>query len=268
MRRLYITVTLAFLLSAALLAVSTAWNLLSEDRTLPEIQCPESPLKLSVHADESQLLAGVTASDEKDGDLTDKVFVQDIGKSGQEGMATVTYAVVDSDNHVATANREVHYTDYQAPRFSIAQPLHYTVGSPVIIRDRVQAQDSVDGNISSQIRIFSEGLSANMPGVYPVTLEVTNSLGNTARVTVDVVIEEKTTVSVPKIYLTDYLVYATANQEFDASKYLESVSGGEKASVRIAMPENGLVSGMNVVTFTCAGSNGTVGTTMLYVVVE
>ncbi len=268
MRRLKITMTLLFLLSAVLLAVSTIWTVMSEDRTLIEIDCPSIPLTVSVYEDESQLLAGVTAKDEKDGDLTDQVFVKEIGKSGLDGRTTVTYAVVDSDNHVATATRELRYTDYQAPRFSLSQALRYTVGAPIVIRDRIHAWDSVDGDISSQIRIFSEGLTSNTAGIYPVTFEVTNSLGNTAQVTLDVVVEDKSAANKPRVYLNNYLIYLSAEDEFSASKYLDSVGGGSTTNVGVAMPENGLVPGMNVVTYTCQGTNGEVGSTLLYVIME
>jgi PKD repeat protein len=126
----------------------------------------------------------------------------------------------------------------------------------------------VDGDISSQIRIFSEGLTATTPGIYPVTLEVTNSLGNTARVTLDVIIEETSSVDKPRVYLNNYLVYLSAEDAFSADKYLDSVIGGRTSNVDVAMPENGLVPGVNVVTYTGLGANGEVGTTLLYVIVE
>lgn len=268
MRRVRIAVAGLFVLSALLLALSTGWNLLTTDRTLPTIQCPETPLYLSVYDGEEKILAGVTASDEKDGDLTDQIFIQGIGTSVQGSSTTVTYAVVDSANHVATATRELHYTDYNAPRFSLSQALRYTVGSPVTIRDRLQAQDSVDGDLSAQIRILSGGLSTNLAGIYPVTFEVTNSLGNTASVTLDVVIESQTAAETPRIYLNQYLIYTAEGEEFDGMNYLDSVAGGSKSNVSVQMPAGGLVPGVNAVTFYCTGSNGAVGTTTLYVVVE
>lgn len=268
MRRVRIAVAALFVMSAVLLALATGWNLLTADRTMPTIQCPETPLYLSVYDGEEMILAGVTASDEKDGDLTDQIFIQGIGTSVQGSSTTVTYAVVDSANHVATATRELHYTDYSGPRFSLSQALKYTVGSPVTIRDRLQARDAVDGDLSAQIRILSGGLSTNLAGTYPVTFEVTNSLGNTASVTLDVVIQSQTASEAPRIYLNQYLTYAAEGEEFDAMKYLDSVSGGNISNVSVQMPVGGLGPGVNAVTFYCAGSNGAIGTTTLYVVVE
>ena len=268
MRRVRIAVAALFVMSAVLLALATGWNLLTADRTMPTIQCPETPLYLSVYDGEEMILAGVTASDEKDGDLTYQIFIQGIGTSVQGSSTTVTYAVVDSANHVATATRELHYTDYSGPRFSLSQALKYTVGSPVTIRDRLQARDAVDGDLSAQIRILSGGLSTNLAGTYPVTFEVTNSLGNTASVTLDVVIQSQTASEAPRIYLNQYLTYAAEGEEFDAMKYLDSVSGGNISNVSVQMPVGGLGPGVNAVTFYCAGSNGAIGTTTLYVVVE
>lgn len=268
MRRVRIAMAALFVLSALLLALATGWNLLTTDRTMPTIQCPETPLYLSVYDGEDKLLAGVTASDEKDGDLTDQIFIQGIGTAVQGSATTVTYAVVDSANHVATATRELHYTDYNAPRFSLTQALRYTVGSPITIRDRLQAKDAVDGDLTEQIRILSGGLSTNLAGIYPVTFEVTNSLGNTASVTLDVVIETQPAAETPQIYLNQYLVYAAAGEEFDGMQYLDSVAGDRRSNVTMELPGDGLVPGVNAVTFYCTGANGSVGTTTLYVVVE
>ncbi len=268
MRRFRIVVIVLFILSALLLAASTAFNLFTKDRTLPVIQCPETPLHLSVYEDaQTRALEDVTASDGKDGDLTNQIFVQSISKASQGGTATITYAVTDSDNHVATATRTLHYTDYTSPRFYLSQALRYTVGSPINIRDRLTAMDAVDGDLSSQIKITSTNLVSTVPGSYPVTFEVTNSLGDTSTLTASILIQEEDP-NVPQIYLTQYIVYTKLGEDFDPMVYLHSVAMGSTSSVSVQMPTGGLVQGTNEVVFTCPGVNNAVGSTILYVIAE
>ena len=54
------------------------------------------------------LLAGVTAEDNRDGDLTDEVFVDKVIPTGED-TAAVYYGVIDSAKNVATASRTVTY---------------------------------------------------------------------------------------------------------------------------------------------------------------
>ena len=56
--------------------------------------------------------------------------------------------------------------------------------------------------------------------------------------------------------------------DFDPRAYLDSVSGGAVGDVSIQLPEGGLSTGVSRVTYSCVGQNGTVGSTVLYVVTE
>ena len=265
MRRLRIITFVCFLLAAALLAASTVHQRMTRDDTLPVVECPQEPLVLSVKDGEEVLLEGVTAYDEKDGDLTDRVMLQGVAKTGDTAVAT--YAVVDGDDHVATCSRELHYTDYTPPRFALSRELRYTEGTQIRIKDRLTASDVVDGDISGRIKVTSGGLTDNAAGVYPAAFEVTNSMGDTASITMDIVVRNYEP-GEPQIRLTEYLVYRSAGEAFDPMTYLDSVSGGSAADVRAQLPAGGLAPGMSQVTYTCEGVTGVTGSVILYVVTE
>ena len=268
MKRLRIITLICLILSAALTVASTVSARLRQDDTLPEIRCPEEPLVIAMaEAEDDRLLRDVTAWDEKDGDLTGRVLVQSVEKTVGGSTASVTYAVSDSDNHVATCTREVQYTDYQPPRFALSRELRYPVGSTVRVKDRLTAWDALDGDLSDRIRVISSNTNTAAQGSYPVTFEVTNSLGDTASLTMDVVVRNYAA-GEPRITLTQYLVYRKAGERFDARVYLDSVSGGAVEDVAIQLPEDGLSAGVSQVTYSCVGQNGTVGSTVLYVVTE
>lgn len=267
MRRLRILTLVCLVCSVCVLAAATAYHLHVEDRTLPVIECPETPLELSVTGGDEMLLRDVTAWDEKDGDLTDRILLQGVEKRTGADTGLVTYAVVDSDNHVTTRTREVRYTDYEPPRFALEKELCYAVGSTLRIRDRLTAYDPVDGDISDRIRVVSSSTGTYNEGTYPATFQVTNSLGDTATITLDIVVRSYGA-GEPEIRLNRYLIYQEAGDAFDPMDYLESVSGAARENVRVQLPEHGLSEGVNKVTYTCGGQNGSEGSATLYVVIE
>lgn len=268
MKKLRIITLVLFLLSAGLLGASYAYHMQMDDATVPVITCPEEPLILSVgeHSD-AKLLEGVTAWDDKDGDLTQKVLIQGMSKRIEGDTTTITYAVVDSDAHVSTCSRPVTYTDYTKPRFALSRELRYTVGGMVQVKDRLTAEDVMDGDISDRIKVTSSGLTAYSEGTYPVTFEVTNSLGDSSVLTLDIVVRNYVS-GEPRIYLSQYLVYMKAGGSFEPMDYLESVSGGSPESVSVASDLNRWVPGVYPVSYSCTAVNGSIGSTVLYVVVE
>ena len=268
MRRFRIVTLVCMVVSTCLLLITTVYTKSREDRTIPVIQCPETPLTISMEdSGEAALLRDVTAWDGKDGDLTDQLLLQGVDKRPGESTATVTYAVADSDNHVVTRTREIQYTDYQPPRFALSSELRYSVGSALRIKDRLTARDRTDGDLSDRIRVVSSSTSTYNEGTYPATFQVTNSLGDTASITLDILVRGYEA-GEPRIQLSEYLIYLEDGADFDPMDYLESVSGGDREDVRVLLPEDGLEKGVNQVTYTCAGQSGNEGFTTLYVVME
>lgn len=103
-----VIVSVLGLASAGLLALALLWYSRS-DRVAPVIQIAPGGVVYTPGGDESVLLEGVTAVDDRDGDLTGKVFIEKIVPSINGDTATVTYAVVDSSNNVAKVSRIVSY---------------------------------------------------------------------------------------------------------------------------------------------------------------
>ena len=77
---------------------------LGKDRTAPVISFGENAVSYEEGMDESLLLQGVVAMDEKDGDVSDSLLVEKIaGTNGKEVI--VTYVARDSANNVGKASR-------------------------------------------------------------------------------------------------------------------------------------------------------------------
>lgn len=76
-----------------------------EDRNAPVISFAETQLVYEEGMDETFLLEGVSASDDRDGDVTGALIVEKVSETA-DGNVIVTYAAADSSNNVAKRSRE------------------------------------------------------------------------------------------------------------------------------------------------------------------
>lgn len=81
-----------------------------QDRKAPRITIEDEEISYAEGDKYDVLLEGVSAKDNRDGDVTDEIFVEKIVPV-KEGYAEVYYRVTDSNNNVATAHRTVSYTE-------------------------------------------------------------------------------------------------------------------------------------------------------------
>ena len=214
MKNLQIILIVVFLIVSVVFCAFFCYDRLMVDREAPMIVCDGVPLEVSVTAADRELCAGLTATDNVDGDLTDRIVVRKVSQLYGSNTAMIQYAVFDSSSNVCTYSRSVTYTDYRKPRFSLTQPLIYNLNSVVSLSDRLTAYDSINGDISQRIRVSSSAVTSSEKGLYPITVQVTNSSGDTAVAKLTVTIEN-ITAHHPVIRLSEYLIYADLNSQLD-----------------------------------------------------
>lgn len=78
------------------------------DHKAPEITVKKGEVTYTEGDSYEALLDGISAEDDSDGDLSDKVFVDRIVQTG-ENSAVVYYGVMDSHNNVGTAKKKITY---------------------------------------------------------------------------------------------------------------------------------------------------------------
>lgn len=252
------------------------------DKKAPEIIFPEEPLQLSMADPEDALLQGVTASDNRDGDVTASVIVERIQLTDGDGSILIKYAAFDRSGNVAKAERAARYTDYERPRFTLSGSLLIEEQSSLDLMDLVGASDPLDGNIRHRIRATSlDGGSIAGLGEHEVEFRVTNSLGDTVRMVLPVEVYAAGTYQ-GYLELTDYLVYVKTGDTFDAGDYLSSYSLSGKTypldgvlsddlSVEISSDVDTNVPGVYTVTYMISCTRNAVvytGCSKLIVVVE
>ena len=238
MRNLQITVIALFLVVAIAFSVFFCFDRLTVDHTAPKIICDGVPLQVSVYATDKELCAGLTAYDDTDGDITDRILVRRTSHLYGANTAVVYYVVFDSSSNYCMFNRTITYTDYRMPRFSLSQPLSFPTNSTILLKDRLTAYDVIDGDISQRIRVSAAGISTYDQGEYPFTVQVTNSSGDTSIITLFAQIEN-TTSRHPTIELSEYIHYVSVGEALseDSLRAL-IVSAHESADGEAVDPED------------------------------
>jgi len=222
MRILRISVTVLFIITLCVF-VFVYVQTFGTDKSVPVISIPEGILDVSLNVDQAALLQDVTAYDDKDGDLTDKVLVESISRFTEPGVAVVYYAVCDNDNHVGSASRKIRYTDYVTPKFTMNGSLVFsTLENPQVLRI-LGAYDVIDGDISNKVIISAANYTPNTAGTFTVSAKAANSKGDVIYLQLPIYIEELS-LSAPEILLHDYLLYLPVGSNYDVQSNLVSAA--------------------------------------------
>ena len=241
------------------------------DKTVPVITIDSPLLEVDADATDEDLLAGVTAYDKKDGDLTDHIIIEGISKFVDPGVCKVYYAVSDSDDHVASTYRRIKYRDYTPPRFTMNRALCFSLLENVNISNVMGATDMLDGDITSGIIITSSDYEYGKAGTYTVSAEVSNSKGDEISITVPLLVEDRS-LNAPVITLSDYLIYVEKGTQIRPYSYFESAVDSFENSVSDSLHmENNYNSeekGVYSFHYYATDELGRTGHTILTVVVE
>ena len=227
MRKIRVAVILFFIISCICFGLYcwTEWKY--ADRNAPVLQLESEVLKVSASATEEELLAGVTAQDVEDGDLTDRVQIASLSPLIGGSERTIRYIVFDSADQVATATRTLIYTDYESPRIYLKDPLRFAAEglSAGIGSVECYAEDMIDGDLTNKMRITYSSYSTMPEGQYEIILQVNNSAGDTCIVPMELAIVNREE-EAGKFYplLSDYIVYTKVGEELDEEVLLLGVT--------------------------------------------
>ena len=248
------------------------------DTTAPEIRFAAESISLSVYDSEEALLSGVTAEDNCDGDVSASLVVEGISAISADHTATVTYAAFDSAGNVTKSSRQLTYTDYSGPSYSLSAPLLFRSGYTFDILDYLAVSDPIDGDLTDKIKatLVSGGSSITEEGLHEVEVRVTNSMGDTSRLTLPVEVFPVGTYNA-ELKLKDYLIYIEKGSAFLPEHYMDVFSTGyldysleDPASNAITLDitsnVNASVPGTYSVTYTASRDTYTACTRMIVIV--
>lgn len=159
----------------------------AKDSTPPKFEgVKDAVIKIG---DKFNPLEGVTAKDEKDGDVKVQVMPTEID-SAKPGTFTLTYYAFDKSGNMASYDRTVQVIDGEtggtsdiadkvAPEIKLFdEEFSFPAGNHINPLSFVRASDNTDGDISGKVKIVGEVPDLAKPGDYTVKVEVSDKAGN------------------------------------------------------------------------------------------
>ena len=271
MRFLRVIIVIIFLGSVVLLGW-TIENVLKKDTIPPKITDEVGELHVGVKDDKKAWLKGLSANDDRDGDITDKILIERVSRFLEPGKCQVNYVVFDQGNNFSRHQRDIYFDDYQSPRLSLDKPLMYRSGEHIMFTDRLHLWDSIDGDLDYKIKIESSNVRNSEVGVYEIELHAVTNYGDEVRTRIPVNIVDYSTDG-PEIELKQYLAYVKKGEFFDPLSYVTSVvdtDGGEidKSLISIHSQVDFSKVGGGQICLEVTNSKGFRGSTYLTIIVE
>jgi len=185
--------------------------------------------------------AGATAFDNREGNITHKIKVDNQVDSTQTGVYVVTYNVLDESGLAATQRIRFVFVvaDFTKPVISVVGNVVETheVNTPYVDAGATAMDDPGANNISNLI-VTANGVDETTLGTYEVEYTVTDAYGNTstAKRTVNVVDRTAPVITCPPVSYaiqvgTPFNNPTTVTDNYDNSVQLQVVSGSVSTSV-------------------------------------
>ena len=234
------------------------------DNKAPVITVDDKPLVISVYDDEDALFEGVTAEDNRDGDLTESVVIEKKTPLSKDGKRNITYAVIDKKGNVGRAERTVTYTGYSKVKFKLSEPIRFAINSNYNLLENIEAESELDGDLTSKIKCLTDfGFDFTEEGTHNLEYSVTDSTGVTTylHTVADFYDPDK---EIYSIELSRYIVYVEKGSSFNPMDYYVGSSSG--GSPEIESDVNTYEEGVYNVKYTVGGGDA-VGVSRLIVVV-
>lgn len=152
--------------------------------------------------DTSTLLDGVTAVDDRDGDVTDSLIISSVYPSA-EGTGIVTYAAKDAANNVTTATRGFFYDGFDPYEVTGVN----NIKSPDLVGD---AQETVEGDTQNAEEDGGDG-----------TTEGLSDGGSAGSADYDQLRETNLAAGIPFVKLVVYEATIERGSDFNLFRYIE-----------------------------------------------
>ena len=200
-------ITAALAAVTVVLAGANGIVLLGEDRRPPRISFPETAAVWQEGMDDSLLLEGVTAEDDRDGNVTDSLRLREVLPSADRTEATVIYVAKDSSNNIVQASRVLQAGDGS--------------GETAQTRPESQGTDTAEGNGATAEQPAQPVTAAPEPtGSAAVTPEDPEEAGRQEN---EAAIAELPP-EAPRLYLSQYTVTLPAGSDFNPLSYVSDVT--------------------------------------------
>ena len=236
-----ILIVILFIAAAVVFFANRSYEKRTSDFIAPAITAESDKLEASVGVTDEELLQGMTATDNLEGDVTGTLVVASRSKFIRPNVVKIHYAAFDKNNNVGTFTRELTYTDYVSPRFYLKAPLCYIDSAnrdASQILNSLYATDCIDGDLTQQIMVTQGDTEQIGEGVVAqnVTLQVSNRTGDTTVLNLRVRFEDYNVFNQLKPHLKNYLIYHKADQVAPSLlRYVDGIGYGNKITSLVDM---------------------------------
>lgn len=274
MRITRIILVVVSILSVGLFAISELNELIHRDASAPRIESEQDVAEIPCSYTREDLMQGISAWDDEEGDLTSKVITGAFSRFIEKGVSSLTYVVFDSADRSASLTRKVRFTDYHSPRFTLSEPLVFVEknGTYDDVLSRLGATDVLDGDRKDWIVCTESDVNYQLQGTYTISFEVENSFGDSSSVDLPVHIVSSDD-GQPDIRLTQGIVYITQGETLDPASYIASVTAEDgsvmdPSAVTVSSGVDVNTPGCYEVYYRTSGGESPAGETWLTVIVE
>lgn len=200
------------------LVAFVAWYKFGADKTGPEIRCGNGDLVYHDGMSDSELLDGVTAYDEKDGDVSASLAIESVYPV-EDGKIVVVYVAKDNSNNITKVKQEYSYngnagmTGDNNGTDAEAEPVVDTNA----VGEEVGAEDPQ--------AVDTEGTADNGPEEGTTeTSDMDNASADAERIRKEQEeAAEQMPAGAPRIYLTDYVVKVPVGTTVDRLSYVKEI---------------------------------------------
>jgi putative cell wall-binding protein/alpha-tubulin suppressor-like RCC1 family protein len=171
-------------------------------------------------------MAGVTATDNADGDLTAAISIDGSVDTAKPGVYSLTYTVADSAGNRAEASRTVTVFDNVAPIISGIGDLEISLGDSFDPKKGVFVRDNVDGDLTFALEVSGK-VDTSKPGTYQLVYSVMDSAGNRVEQNRTVVVVDTVAPMAPSVNKVSDLDMAVTGTAENGASVIATIGGVE-----------------------------------------
>lgn len=192
-------------------------NVTVKENNKPEIIATDKEITINHKFDE---LKDVTAKDEEDGDITEKIKVENSNLNiSKEGTYEITYSVTDSYNQKTTKKINVEVVKDKEPVIN-AKDQTLNLNDKFDELKDITASDSEDGDLTSKIMVTKNEVDTSKEGIYEVEYQVKDSYGNEISKTVKITVTKVKLEKKSGEFYLDNLKWNKDKKQYEISGYL------------------------------------------------
>ncbi|MCD8105602.1 MAG: DUF5011 domain-containing protein [Lachnospiraceae bacterium] len=216
-RILYIAIALCFVAGCGMIYLKY-----SEDRNAPVITWSDEFVYLD-GMDYDELLVGVIATDEEEGDVSDTLTVERVVTDAEKGKATVTYAAKDSRNNISKAARIL---TYEAPEEESETETETEPETEPPTEPETEEESETD-DASSDVVVMNAGGETDSDRILESGTEASGLSADSETETEEDTLseaEETSSPYAPRLTLSTNRVTIQKGEAFDPVTYVEAIT--------------------------------------------